>query len=122
VSQRYARNLFLNGEAILTRVDHPGVVELQVADDRMGEAGYPWRFAVLEFEAESAPASKIENSECQSEFLNSEKKLAGRQFTGGLAPDFPAVAPRGQGSSTQTGRRRELSGRIARKVSGRNLL
>jgi len=56
---------------MFTRVDQPNVVELQVADDRMGGAGYPRRFAVPKYEAESAPASNIENSECQSEFSNS---------------------------------------------------
>jgi hypothetical protein len=38
---------------MLTRVDHPDVVELQVADGCMGGAGHPWRFALLEYEAES---------------------------------------------------------------------
>ena len=36
VSQRYGRNFFLDGEAMLARVDHRDVVELQVADGRMG--------------------------------------------------------------------------------------
>lgn len=53
---------------MLARVDHPDVVELQVADGRVGGAGDPRRLAELEFEAESAPAFNIENSECQSEF------------------------------------------------------
>jgi hypothetical protein len=52
---------------MLTRVDHPDVAKPQVADGRMGGACYPRRFAVLEFEAKSAPVSDIENSECQSE-------------------------------------------------------
>jgi hypothetical protein len=71
VSQRHGRNLFLDGEGMLTRVDPPDVVELQVADGRVGRASYPRRFAVLEFESESAPAFNIENSECQSDFSSS---------------------------------------------------
>jgi hypothetical protein len=91
VSQRHGRNLFLDGEGMLTRVDHPDVVELQVADGRVGEASDPWRLAELEFEAESAPAFNIENSECQSEFSCSSASIANMNRT--IARSFVRLVP-----------------------------
>jgi len=91
VSRRHGRNLFLDWEGMFTRVDQPNVVELQVADDRMGGARYPRRFAVLKYEAESAPASNIENSECQSEFSNSCALTANMNRT--ISSSFVRLGP-----------------------------
>ena len=91
MSQRPGRNLLLDGEGMLTRVDHPNVAKLQAADGRMGGACYPRRLAVLEFQAESVPASNIENSECQSEFSNSCASTANMNRT--ISSSFVRLGP-----------------------------